>query len=162
LHYLGICIRIATMEKWPGFNKNGDLPAGIHQASLKDVVEHFGKGTFQRSILGQRLQRIYTLAVETEQVARFIIFGSFVTDKPNPEDLDIFLLMEDTFDVRKITGEARIIFDHMAAHNYEGASIFWVRRIVALGGEQGAIEQWQIRRDGKKRGIVEVLTHDSE
>lgn len=49
-----LCIRITTMEKWPGFNKNGDLPAGIHQASLKDVVEHFGKGRFQRSILGQR------------------------------------------------------------------------------------------------------------
>jgi hypothetical protein len=112
--------------------------------------------------LGQRLQRIYTLAVETEQMARFIIFGSFVTDKPNPEDLDISLLMEDTFDVRKVTGEARIIFDHMAAQNYEGASIFWVRRMVALGGEEGAIEQWQIKRDGKKRGIVEVLTHDSE
>jgi hypothetical protein len=150
------------MKKWPGFNENGDLPAGIYQASLKDVIEHFGKATLKRSILGQRLHRIYTLAVETEQVARFMIFGSFVTDKANPEDLDIFLLMEDTFDVSKIGGEARIIFDHMAAQNYEGASIFWVRRTVALGGEQEAIEQWQIRRDGKKRGIVEVLTHDSQ
>jgi predicted nucleotidyltransferase len=150
------------MKKWPGFNENGDLPTGIHQASLKDVIEHFGKGTFQRSILGQRLHRIYTLAVETKQVARFVVFGSFVTNKPNPGDLDIFLLMEDTVDVRKITGEVRIIFDHMAAQNYEGASIFWVRRMVALGGEQRAIEHWQIRRDGKKRGIVEVLTHDSQ
>jgi predicted nucleotidyltransferase len=149
------------MEKWPGFNKDGDLPPGIHQASLNDVIEHFGKGRFQRSILAQRLRRIYTLAVETGQLARFIIFGSFVTDKQDPMDLDIFLLMEDTFDVRRVTGEARMIFDHMAAQNYEGASIFRVRRIVALGGEQVAIEQWQIKRDGKKRGILEVLIHDS-
>ena len=149
------------MKKWPKFNNNGDLPRGIHKASLSDVIEHFGKGNFQRAILAQRLDRIYDLAVETGQTARFIIFGSFVTDKPNPEDLDIFLLMEDTFDIRQIAGEARIIFNHMAAQNYEGASIFWLRRMAALDGEDAAIEHWQIKRDGKKRGIVEVLKHDT-
>lgn len=106
------------MKKWPKFYKNGDLPRGIHKALLIDVIEHFGKGNFQRAILAQRLQGIYDLAVETGQTARFIIFGSFVTDKPNPQDLDIFLLMEDTFDVRQVAGEARIIFDHMVAQNY--------------------------------------------
>ena len=150
------------MKKWPKFNNNGDLPRGIHKASLSDVIEHFGKGNFQRAILAQRLDRIYDLAVETGQTARFIIFGSFVTDKPNPQDLDIFLLMEDTFDIRQVAGEARIIFNHMAAQNYEGASIFWLRRVAALDGEDAAIEHWQIKRDGKKRGIVEVLKHDTK
>ena len=149
------------MKKWPKFNNNGDLPRGIHKASLSDVIEHFGKGNFQRAILAQRLDRIYDIAVETGQTARFIIFGSFVTDKPNPQDLDIFLLMEDTFDIRQVAGEARIIFNHMAAQNYEGASIFWLRRVAALDGEDAAIEHWQIKRDGKKRGIVEVLKHDT-
>jgi len=69
--------------------------------------------------------------------------------------------MEDTFDVRQVTGEVRILFDHMAAQNYEGASIFWVRRLAAFDGEEDAIKHWQLKRDGKKRGIVEVLTHDS-
>ena len=149
------------MKKWPKFNINGDLPRGIHKASLSDVIEHFGKGNFQRAILAQRLDRIYDIAVETGQMARFIIFGSFVTDKPNPQDLDIFLLMEDTFDIRQVAGEAQIIFNHMAAQNYEGASIFWLRRMAALDGEDAAIEHWQIKRDGKKRGIVEVLKHDT-
>jgi len=31
----------------------------------------------------------------------------------------------------------------------------------ALDGEESAIEHWQIRRDGKKRGIVEVLINDT-
>ena len=66
--------------------------------------------------------------------------------------------MEDTFDVSKVTGEAAILFDHLAAQNYEGASIFWVRRLGALGGEQAAIEDWQIKRDGSRRGLVEVTT----
>ena len=149
------------MKKWPRFNKNGDLPRGVHKASLSDVIEHFGKGNLQRAILAQRLERIYNITVETGQTARFIIFGSFVTDKPNPQDLDIFLMMEDTFDIRLVAGEARIIFNHMAAQNYEGASIFWLRRMAALVGEEAAIEHWQIKRDGKKRGIVEVLKDDT-
>ena len=149
------------MKKGPKFNKNGDLPRGIHEASLSDVIERFGKVNLQRSILAQRLERIYNIAVETGQTARFIIFGSFVTNKTNPQDLDIFLLMEDTFDIRQVAGEARIIFNHMAAQNYEGASIFWLRRMAALDGEETAIEHWQIKRDGKKRGIVEVLKHDT-
>lgn len=151
-----------NMIKWPEFNENGDLPVGIHQATLQDIIEHFGKGSFQRSIVATRLHRIHSLVVETEQVSRFIIFGSFVSDKRNPHDIDIFLLMKDTFDVHKTTGEARLLFDHMAAHNYEGASIFWIRRMAALGGEKAAIEQWQLRRDGDKRGILEVLANDSE
>lgn len=150
------------MKNWPKFNNNGDLPKGIHKASLSDVIDHFGKGNFQRAVLAQRLYRIFKLAVETGQIARFIIFGSFVTDKPNPQDLDIFLLMKDTFDIRKVEGEARIIFDHMTAQNYEGASIFWLRRMAALEGEEAAIEHWQIKRDGKKRGIVEVLINDTQ
>jgi len=92
--------------------------------------------------------------MNTGQVARFIIFRSFVTKKPRPQDIDVFLLMEDTFDVTEVTGEARILFDHMAAENYEGASIFWLRRMAALNGEHVPIERWQVTRDGKKRGIV--------
>jgi hypothetical protein len=98
------------MKKWPKFDRSGDLPIGIHQATFADMIEHFGKGSFQRSILAQRLKRVFSLVMETGEVARFIIFGSFVTDKPNPQDLDIFLLMEDTFDVRQVSGEARFFF----------------------------------------------------
>jgi hypothetical protein len=42
--------------------------------------------------MARRLEHIYTLAVGTGHLARFIIYGSFVTTKPNPGDVDIFLL----------------------------------------------------------------------
>jgi len=84
-----------------------------------------------------------------------------VTNKPRPQDVDVFLLMEDTFDLRQVSGEARVIFDHMAAQNYEGASIFWLRRMAIFNGEESAVGYWQVKRDGKKRGIVEVLKDDS-
>ena len=68
------------------------------------------------------------------------------------------LSMEDDFDARTLAGESKIFFDHLLCQAHFGASVFWVRRIAALGGEQAAIEDWQIKRDGSKRGIVEVIS----
>jgi hypothetical protein len=148
------------MKEWPEFNESGDLPIGIHPAALAEVIDHFGRGSFQRAMVAQRLERIYSLANQTGKVARFIIFGSFVTTKISPKDVDIFLVMDDTFDVRKVKGEAAIIFNHMPAQNYEGASIFWVRRMAAFGGEDNAVAFWQGKRNGERRGIVEVISYD--
>jgi len=126
------------------------------------VLTHFGTGTVERRLVGQRLERIYKLAVGTGQVARFVVFGSFVTAKPDPGDVDIFMLMEDLFDANQVRGEAALIFDHLAGQNVEGASVFWIRRMAALGGEQEALEHWQTKRDKTRRGIVEVISDDTE
>lgn len=148
------------MPEWPDFDDNGDLPAGLSQATLEGICAHFGASTLQRRLIAQRLTRIYTLAQSTGQLARFIIFGSFVTAKPAPNDVDVFMLMEDTFEAQHVTGEAALIFDHVAAQQAEGASIFWIRRRAAIGGEEAAIQHWQITRAQTTRGIVEVLHHD--
>ncbi|MBA3442734.1 MAG: hypothetical protein H0T92_23015 [Pyrinomonadaceae bacterium] len=150
------------MKQWPEFDSNGDLPVDVYQATLVEVLRHFGTSTLQRRIVARRLERIYDLAQSTEQVARFIVFGSFITAKPDPNDVDIFMLMEDTFDSKLVTGEAAIIFDHGAAQNAVGASVFWIRRMAAMGGEQIVLEHWQIKRDKTKRGIVEVISNDQE
>lgn len=68
--------------------------------------------------------------------------------------------MEDTFDASELSGETALVFDHVAAQNYEGASIFWIRRLAALEGERAAVEHWQLKRDGTQRGIVEVIEND--
>jgi hypothetical protein len=105
--------------------------------------------------VAQRLERIYRVAVGTGQVARFVVFGSFVTAKREPADVDIFLLMKDT--LGRLTGEARVLFDHAAAQAHFGASVFWLRRLAALGGEEQAIAGWQTKRDGTCRGIIEIV-----
>lgn len=150
------------MTQWPDFNEDGDLPPGIYQASLAEIIEHFGQSTPQRQIMARRLEHIYTLANGTGHLGRFIVFGSFVTAKPYPGDVDVFLLMEDTFDVSQVSGEAALIFDHTATQNYEGASVFWIRRLAAFGGEEATVTHWQLKRDGKHRGIVEVVSHDTQ
>ena len=147
------------MKAFPAFNDRGDLPVGIHKATLEDAVQHFGT-TSRRLVLAQRLERIFRLAHSCGHLARFIVFGSFVTAKAEPNDVDIFLLMEDSFDVRQASREAHLVFDHASAQNVLGASVFWIRRAAALGGEDATIEHWQIKRDGNKRGILEVIAHD--
>lgn len=128
------------MKQWPTFNENGDLPPGIHQATLAHVLSHFGQDTPRRRVMARRLEHIYTLAVGTGHLARFIIFGSFITTKPDPGDVDNFLLMEDTFDVSQLSGDTALIFDHVVTQNYEGASIFWLRRLAAFEGEAATVE----------------------
>ena len=65
--------------------------------------------------------------------------------------------MEDSFDLNEATGETRILFEHGSAQSRFGSSVFWLRRSAALGGEERAIEDWQIRRDGGRRGIIEII-----
>jgi hypothetical protein len=141
----------------PNFDEHGDLPPGVHRATLPEVLERFGQGTIQRRAVADRLNRVYQLAASTGQLARFVVFGSFVTAKAEPNDVDIVLLMEDTFDVASVYGEASVVFRHTDADARFGASIFWARRSGALGGEQAMIEYWQARREGGRRGIVEIL-----
>jgi hypothetical protein len=141
----------------PHFDENGELPPGVHSATLAEALERFGHGTLQRCAVAERLIRIHELATSTGELRRFVIFVSFVTAKAQPNDVDIVLLMEDTFDLADVTGEAGLLFQHMDAASRFGASVFWTRAAGALGGEQAMIEYWQVRREGGQRGIVEII-----
>jgi hypothetical protein len=141
----------------PEFTSSGELPVGVHRATLQETLARFGSGLPQRIAVGERLERIHRLAAATGNLARFVVFGSFVTEKPNPNDLDVFLVMDDSFDGELLDAEQSVLFDHAAADTHFGASVFWVRRLAALGGEQNTIEYWQAKRGGGKRGIVEIV-----
>lgn len=141
----------------PDLNNDGDLPPGLHRANLEEVAARFGAPSPKRRRLVERLRRIHGLATSTGKLARFVVFGSFVTAKPEPNDVDVFLIMSDEFDVSTFTGEPGLLFDHPAAQSYFGASVFWIRRLAALGGETAAVEHWQLKRNGELRGIVEVI-----
>lgn len=141
----------------PAFDSRGDLPPGIHTATLEEVIVRFGVISANRQVLALRLERVYKLAAASGQVARFIVFGSFVTDKAEPNDVDVFLLMENSFEYDQLVGEARLLFEHGTAQAHFGCSLFWIRRLAAFDGEQAAVEHWQIKRNGELRGIVEIV-----
>ena len=66
------------------------------------------------------------------------------------------MIMDDNFDMGSLVGEARLLFYHGTAQDYFGCSVFWIRHLAAIGGEEAAIEDWQLKRDGTERGIVEI------
>jgi hypothetical protein len=141
----------------PPLTPTGDLPVGVHPGTLREVIARFGTDSPHRMLVALRLEHVYRLAVGTGHVARFIVFGSFITNKPEPNDVDIFLLMEDSFDVGMLSGETRLLFEHASAQAHFGASIFWMRRLATFDGEQSTVEYWQIKRDRSLRGIVEIV-----
>lgn len=146
----------------PQLTDSGELPLGVHKASLKDMLDRFATGHAQRIAVGDRLERIYRLAASTGHLARFVVYGSFVTDKPQPNDIDVFLVMDDEFDSDQLDAEQLMLFDHAAADAHFGASVFWIRRPTALGGEQATVEYWQAKRGGGQRGIVEIVEETND
>lgn len=67
----------------PPLNANGLLPAGIHDASLDEVLGRFGQfqGTDWRVTLGTRLRAFAGEARASGLVASLIVDGSFVSSK---------------------------------------------------------------------------------
>lgn len=47
--------------KFPGFDQNGDLPMGVHQATIDETLKHFERGAAKRRQVAQRLKRIYEM-----------------------------------------------------------------------------------------------------
>jgi Family of unknown function (DUF6932) len=141
----------------PQVNHAGELPAGVHQATMDEVLAQFGSGTAQRQAVTARLQRIYHLARATRKLERLILFGGYITAKPDPNDVDILLVMRDDFDVQVCDEESRPLFDHPRAAGAFGASVFWIRpALLVLETLEEFIAHWQVTRDQTRRGIVEV------
>jgi hypothetical protein len=141
----------------PELTDSGELPLGVHFASLQETLVRFGTGHAQRIAVSERLERIYQVAASTGHLARFVVYGSFVTNKDLPNDVDVFMVMDDDFDGDMLAGESLLLFDHAAADAHFGASVFWVRRPAAFGGEQSMVEYWQTTRGGGQRGIIEIV-----
>ena len=141
----------------PNLNHAGELPIGIYQATIDEVIAQFGSGTLQREIVTARLQRIYQIVNDTGNLQRLIIFGSYVTAKPEPNDVDVVIIFNDDFNLTVCSDEAKRLLNHQQAENEFGASIFWIRPSLLLFETLDEfIESWQVKRDGTRRGIIEV------
>lgn len=141
----------------PEFNEHGELPSGVHKATIDEVTTRFGKGSGQRLKVTDHLKHIYQIARATGKLEQLIIFGSYVTAKPEPNDIDVVLIFSDDFDVSTCSEETRLLLDHGRAADVFGASIFWIRpSLLFLETLDEFIAGWQVKRDQTRRGIVEV------
>lgn len=143
----------------PPLTSVGDLPPGIYPASWHEIEEWFGKGSEVRARAFERLKHLHELAALTGKMVRFLIFGSFVSAGVSPRDVDVVLIMATDFKLEETPRESRTVFFHADAEARFGASVFWVREnMLPHDLMQEFFDTWQTKRDGSKRGIVEVAS----
>jgi len=80
----------------PELDEHGNLPPGIHRATLEEIEERFGRSTEVRRAEIHSLRWLVDLA-RRAGIERLIVNGSFVTDVFEPNDVDCVLLMGASF-----------------------------------------------------------------
>jgi len=80
----------------PDFDDLGNLPRGIYLASLDEIAERFSWQSEPRQAQMESLRWLVPLAKQAG-ITRLVINGSFVTDNPEPNDVDCVLLMADAY-----------------------------------------------------------------
>ena len=80
----------------PNFRVDGYLPLGLHVATEAEVTFRFGSATPRRRRLILRLRRWLELSRLT-LARRFLLDGSFVTAKDDPNDIDAVVLLANDF-----------------------------------------------------------------
>jgi hypothetical protein len=93
---------------------------------------------------------------KTGKLRRVFVWGSFVTAKPNPRDLDLLLIMDDDFEVESIPLRAQAVFDSVRAKLLFESDVFWARSSIGKEALQLWLETYQTSRAFRKRGIVEL------
>jgi len=130
----------------PPFNSEGLLPGGIHQASLEEIIQRFGGPSAVRHAIAESLKWAFEAAIKAG-ISRFIVDGSFVDRKADPNDVDCILL-----------SHADYPRDSQAARELE-EGIPYVQILVfedSQDFEDFLRLQFMVDRRGRSRGVVEI------
>jgi predicted nucleotidyltransferase len=141
----------------PALNHDGNLPEGIHLATEDEVFARFATPSARRQWLGEQLRSLLALAQSTGQLARVFLWGSFVTSKEIPNDLDVLLVMDTGFTVEAVPAPAQVVFDHVQARLRFHADIFWTTAALDPQVLHLWLDTYQTGKDFTRRGIVEVI-----
>jgi hypothetical protein len=130
---------------------------GIHGATENEVLSRFSIGSARRKWFGERLGDLLEVAKATGKLEHVFLWGSFLTSKASPNDLDVLLVMATDFDLDQLPEEFRVLFDYAQARIRFHADVFWTK--VSIGQETLDLwlETYQIGKNFKRRGIVEVV-----
>jgi hypothetical protein len=138
----------------PGLNRDGNLPEGIHDATVDEIVNAFGGTAHRDHLIRGLLAALRELKAAGCKTA--YVDGSFVTAKRIPEDfdgcwdtagvdptkLDPVLL---TFDAGRAAQKAKYYGELFPAQTVEG------------GSGNTFLEFFQVdRNSGERKGIIRI------
>jgi len=136
----------------PSPNVRGELPPGIHAATLDEIEAIFAM-TFRRRTLFDGLRR----AVQNLQatgVHRIFIDGSFVTTKADPNDIDGCWEWHSEVDVDRLDPVFLDFSRHRQAMQEKYGVDFCIANWVEAGSGLTFLEFFQRNRSDEPKGIV--------
>jgi hypothetical protein len=140
----------------PDLTLEGELPPGVHTADWSEFQSRFGGSSLRREWLTGRLRELLELVHSTGKLRRVFIWGSFVTAKTAPKDLDILLIMDEDFEVDGIAATAQDVFNSVRAKLRFESDVFWARASIGKEVLDLWLDTYQTSRTFRKRGIVEL------
>ncbi len=86
----------------PDFDEYGFLPEGVWETDLAQFAKRFAvfRRSDRRFVLFEKLEKLLKETLATGWIQEIIIDGSFVTEKDEPNDIDIILVIR--FEVRHL------------------------------------------------------------
>ena len=85
------------------------------------------------------------------------LWGSVVTSKEGPHDLDVLLVMDAGCVVEAVPAQAQVVFDHVQARLQFQADVFWTKAALDPQVLHLGLDTYQTGKDCTRRGIVEVM-----
>lgn len=140
----------------PEFTGQGLLPEGIHHTNWDGFAERFI--IFQRSNrrmqIGGSIKALYDETRISGIVRRILITGSFVTEKPEPNDFDCVLVLNPAIRGCELRpAQYNLISRRMARKIFKGDVVPVLDQSEAM---REYLEFFQTTREGFRMGIVEI------
>lgn len=138
----------------PPLRLDGYLPEGLHSATLAEATFRFGSSTPRRRRLALRMRRWIELAREVK-ARRLLIDGSFITAKPEPQDIDAVVLLPTNF-------QAQIESGYEPALELEQMLLSRHPEEIFAAEDDADWDEWaeffgRTREvDGRRKGLVEI------
>lgn len=138
----------------PDFREDGYLPEGLHVAAEADVTFRFETETARRKRLALRLRRWVELA-RAVAAKRIFVDVSFVTAKPEPNDVDAVVWLPDDFAQRVSDSQPEAIELETMLLTRHSEGIF-------AAEDRRDWDDWleffsrTREADGRRKGVVEI------
>jgi predicted nucleotidyltransferase len=128
----------------------------IQTASLEEIRQRFGTATARRQFLFGRLQALINHLLATGSLKHVYLFGSFVSGKASPNDVDLFAVMEAGFTTAHLSGTALEAFQHDRCKIRYHADVFWVTSAIGEERISDLLDVFSRNREKQQQPIIEV------
>ena len=143
----------------PPFNQYGCLPEGIHDCTIDEVAERFG--AFQTSDRRPQLCARFTEFMRELKTCDFmeavLVDGSFVTSAPEPNDIDLVLVVASSHDFSTdLPPGIYNLLAHRRVRRQFGFDIVVIKSDSENLEQAVAFFQQVKQRPGIKKGILRI------